>query len=396
MVVSDRLTRSVLNMGDSQMFKFYRPYFLLLALWAGGTALVLFVGKCHGQEPPTPAGKFNNEVDWAEVQRWGDRVTVSGEGPRAGSEVMFSQAMAPPALDDDQWFLTLWGTSTDPITKTWLKAFEVDPYLTPFIAEPPPEAKRKAWAHFNFYKSDDPTQSWRFRDFKIEDASELPIVTVQAPRNGRFGKPTVIIDRINLKQVGGPAGFKKRLSDTVSLWCRKLQQSGYQPPITPAQTFDPNSPAAFFSPGGSRQQNQIGGNSQIGGMQYGPSYGPQANAGFPWGPTSPPANQPISPVFPAGGPAGGDVSNLTETPQFFFHGMLVVASVIIGLFIFQLKPGVAAWFQRKADPEIAQLKALLTQLQTNGGMSSGQTQTATYSPANPPTQPNPPILGAVR
>lgn len=205
-----------------------------------------------------------DQVDKDEIARWGDRVVVAGEGPRDSGEQLYSQAMAPPADDSDQWYITVWGSSRDANSLGVVKGFERDPNLTIFTAA---AAGKRPWAHFNFYQAEDRTQRFRFQNAKM--AGPWPIITVQPPRSGAFGDPRVVIDRIDATQIGKPEELKKRIQASVDLWCKKLQQTAH-----------------LDRPGGHQQLGPVGGD---------PS--------FPWGPDVPPAVPTIQPQWPSGGPA---------------------------------------------------------------------------------------------
>ncbi len=249
-----------------------------------------------------PTAKFPNQVDQTEIQRWGDRVVVSGEGPRASDDVLYSMAMSPPADDSDQWYITVWGKSGDERTDALIRAFETSPSLASFIAIPPGDNKRP-WAHFNRYYADDPMQRWRFDEFKINVDGPLPVVTVQPPRNNNFGgiievknakgksvKRQVIIDRIEAVEMLSPETLAERIRRSVELWCHKLAQSGFIPPeklVKRVYGFEAEAKT------GKEEKPKVAHNEGSH-NQTGPS--------FPWGPTTPPPQQPINPVWPLGGP----------------------------------------------------------------------------------------------
>jgi hypothetical protein len=226
-----------------------------LVLWAVALCTAAGAQQTEGQA---------DQVDAAEIARWGDRVVVAGEGPRDSGELLFSQAMAPPEDDSDQWYITVWGSSRDANSLGVVKGFERDPNLTIFTAAAP---GKRPWAHFNFYQAEDRTQRFRFQNAKM--AGPWPIITVQPPRSGNFGDPSVVIDRIDASQIGKPADLKKRIQASVDLWCKRLQQTAH-----------------VDKPGGHQQLGPVGGD---------PS--------FPWGPDVPPAVPTIQPQWPSGGPA---------------------------------------------------------------------------------------------
>jgi hypothetical protein len=260
--------------------------------------VLLFLGAmAFGDEPPKP------QVDASEIGRWGDRVTITGEGPRDGGEQLVSAAFSSPEDDSGRWSITVWGHSKDAASLALVKAFELDARLSPFVAEPPASLKRRPWAHFNFYQADDRTQAWRFADAQIPLTGPFPIVTVQVPRNGSFsgiasivnkqGKSearALIIDRIEAAATMDPAALGKRIRSGVELYCTKLAKSGFQPP---AQLV-----AQLLEPRGTHQCDDSGSHGQ----------------GFPWGPQTPPPVPSFNPQWPPGGPAA-DVGATVEQLQ---------------------------------------------------------------------------------
>jgi hypothetical protein len=255
-------------------------------LWA------LMLSTTFAQQPqpagadkkPTELENVPTQVDKHEIDRWGPRVVVSGEGPRAGEEVLFSKAMAPPEDDSDRWFITLWGPSNDPVTLKWKTAFESSK-LAAFVADPPAGLNRKAWAHFNFLHSDDATQKWRFDDYKISLSGPFPVITVNPPRKkndqGQFlwGDPTVVVDRIDAPQLSTPEALFTRIQASVDKFCKMLVRQGRYP-----VSLMPNA-------GGPDIEHQTVY------LSHAPN-GAHAQQPFPWGPSVPPPATPFNPVFP--------------------------------------------------------------------------------------------------
>ena len=258
------------------------------------------------------------EVDRAEVLRYGDRAVVAGEGPRSAGELLYTLAMAPPADDSDQWYVTVFGSSKDPATLAVKQAFETDPHLAAFVATPPGEGRR-AWAHFNLYFADDPMQKFRFEQFKISRTGRFPCVVIQPPRDGSFGglvasqvngKTEVrmaVVDRIDAAQLGQPADLQRRITASVALWCQKLEQQGFVPPAKLAAKVRAAESLA------DRRLVQAGGHQQV---------------GFPpWGPVNPPAAPSVNPQWPAGGPAA--VANPTSAGLGFWTNILAIGLPLI-------------------------------------------------------------------
>jgi hypothetical protein len=267
-----------------------------------GTPLLKFAATCllliaaglssaiaqEQTKPPILADKA--EVDRAEILRRGANVSVAGEGMRDSADLLFTMAMSPPATDSDQWHITLFGPSNDPATLALHQAFQKDEALTRFTAGPPDG--RRAWAHYNWYRSDDRTQKFRFDEFQISGG--YPVVVLQPPRDGSFGgivpaktvegKDTtrqVVVDRID--GVRDPKSVGTRISASVKLWTQKLAKSGFVPPPKTVARYTGSDHVAHVGP-------QDAGVEEIGPAQQPP---------FP----APPPTVPFNPFFPPGGPS---------------------------------------------------------------------------------------------
>lgn len=255
-------------------------------------AVMLFLAPIADAQPQPPQ---TDQVDHGEIARWGDRVVVAGEGHRDGGEMLYSAAVATPADDSDQWFITIWGSSRDAATAQLVKAFERDPHLAAFVAPPPGEGKRP-WAHFNVYFADNSTQRWRFARHGIDLAGPFPVITVQPPLNGQFGNPKLVVDRIPANEIPSPAKLRQRIQASLALYCKKLQESVNSPRAVLAK-------ATKYASG--HEQDPVPG-------------GDRAPAGddvsFPWGPDAPPQQPAFSPQWPVNGPAA-DVSSAASLVQ---------------------------------------------------------------------------------
>lgn len=280
-ILEDGGTRVVLPHHDAYgctrtVSDFLKIAALLIAVSAAGLS-----GAAFAQEAKP------DQVDTAEIARWGDRVVVAGEGPRAGADELYTAAMATPEDDSDQWYVTVYGSSRDAASLGVVQGFERDPALAPFTATPP--GQKRAWAHFNFYRVDDVTQRFRFEQAKMHTVGPWPVITIQPPRSGNFGDPRVVVDRIEAREIGKPADLAKRIRASVALYCKKLQQT-----------------ARLDRPGGHQQ----GGHQHSGHQQAAADVGGPAS--FPWGPDVPPPVTPISPQWPLGGPAAEQAPTLVE------------------------------------------------------------------------------------
>jgi hypothetical protein len=220
------------------------------------------------------------EVDTAEVFRRGDTVTIAGEGPRSGDEEAYRAAMAPPALDDQRWYITLICSKGCAPCERLKQDFFRSPDLMAFVSAPD---EAKAWAHFNVFMAEDTTQQWRLSAYKV---TAYPTVIVQTPRDGSWGpKGTVIY------QQSGYDGDAKKLAGNMRTALRayaaKVQESrsygivlggsrqaysspynaGYNPPF-PMETQPSPVPGypSMFPPADATQPPPPPTNSNLGGI----------------------------------------------------------------------------------------------------------------------------------
>lgn len=201
--------------------------------------------KAPPTEPPKPdylQGK-SNEVDWTEVGRRGDAVSVAGTGIRSAEDVLYNLSLATPEDDSYRWNISVWGPSTDERTQALKRAFETDANLSPFVAQPPAALGGKPWAHFQLFHSDDPMQTWRYQKWDIPSTGPFPVVTIQPPRNNSWGGVTtvrgtdgkdhtvmLIVDRIEADQWKTYADLRRRIQASHRAWIDKLAKQGFIPP----------------------------------------------------------------------------------------------------------------------------------------------------------------------
>mgnify|MGYP001608249999 CR=1 FL=1 len=113
-------------------------------------------------------------------------------------------ALGPPADDSHKWFLTVItrpGCSACALLKA---EWSIKPELLAFARPGDPE---NSWSHYNVYRSDDPTQSFRWQGIQI---TEYPTVLVQPPRNGQYGDPATVV-----MQRSGYAGGAPSLAGAI-------------------------------------------------------------------------------------------------------------------------------------------------------------------------------------
>ena len=85
-----------------------------------------------------------------------------------------------------------------------------------------PDDPKESWAHYRVYRSDDTTQSWRWKNLRI---SGYPTILIQPPRNRQFGDPSTVV-----MQCAGYEGDAKQLSGAMSSCDPKVRGEGDQEP----------------------------------------------------------------------------------------------------------------------------------------------------------------------
>jgi hypothetical protein len=199
----------------------------------------------------------------AEIIRRGDLVTRTGDGLHGSATEKFTQAVDVPEDDSHKWFISVITSpgcqACEKLKADWRKS----PVLRAFAN---PDDPKESWAHYHVYRSDDTTQSWRWKNLRI---SGYPTILIQPPGNRQFGDPSTVV-----MQCAGYEGDAKQLSGAMSTAIRKYvervtknrraavapedgnrqalsdasQATGYDPPFTPI-TPDVNiPPVAPFLP----------------------------------------------------------------------------------------------------------------------------------------------------
>lgn len=154
----------------------------------------------------------------AEVIRRGDLVTHTGEGLHGSTADKFAEVMTVPEDDSHKWFISII-TSPNCAACDKLKAdWKTSTYLLAFAN---PDDAKQSWAHYRVYRSDDPTQGWRWKAIRI---ASYPTILIQPPRNRRFGDPGTVV-----MQVTGYDGDAKQLATAMSAAIRKYVEKVTQP-----------------------------------------------------------------------------------------------------------------------------------------------------------------------
>lgn len=330
------------------------------------------------------------QVETLEVLRRGDSVTIAGEGPRAGEDDLFNEAMAPPPDDNHLWFITIWTTPNCPaceaLKRDFVKAPELNAFIkqVPIVVDPMGKSELRAWAHFNVYSNTDQTQTWRRERYKI---GSFPTMVIQPPRDKTFGDPrTVVMQEVGYD--GNPAKMRDKIVKAVRLYSRKLNESNYrgQQGIISgpkaSQKVDLSSGAGQRTPPFSTPPNVDPFNPLAGPQNPYPAYPP----GYPYQPNPypsfpPPETPPVAPKTPdppapAPNPAPAPVTLTGSWGALPIATFLGIGSVVLLL-------GVQVWQMDRerrikagktpllTDAQAAQLANFLTTLGNGGGFSTG-------------------------
>lgn len=378
-------------------------------------AVALLIGyianAACGQETKLPP-----QVDTPEVHRRGTGVTIVGEGPRSGDEVLFNAALAPPPDDNHQWLITLWTTKDcqqcDALKADFQRAPELRAFIEPADVTDPKTGKtvKRAWGQFNVYAHEDETQAFRRKAYKI---TSYPTLIIQPPRNGAYGGITydqsgrvtgalVIMQEAGYK--GNPKAYRDLIVTNIRRYTKKLSDSGFHPPafavvgpqaaedegrvtsgglgqrvapFAPPPVVDPFSPLAPPAPAYPNYQPGPG-------YPYGPAVVPS----FP--PPEPPPSPPVAPkpADPAPNPTPapdakpGFLSGLMNPATWAMIGVLVLLGFKIAERVVPLTP------TKADDVALAVARKLWDALYSRA--PSGPVPVPFPVPTNPPT--NPPAL----
>ena len=193
----------------------------LLQFW--GTSLLTLCSSLALAETNVPDSAI------AEIIRRGDLVTRTVDGLHGSVTTQVAEVMAVPADDSHKWFISVI-TSPGCQACERLKAdWKSSPVLRAFAN---PDAPKESWAHFRIYRSDDTTQSWRWKKLRI---SGYPTILIQPPRNRKFGDPSTVV-----MQCAGYEGDAKQLSGAMSSAIRKYVEKQAKNRREPAVSVDGN------------------------------------------------------------------------------------------------------------------------------------------------------------
>lgn len=121
-----------------------------------------------------------------EILRRGSLVEHVGVGISDDSAAI-AEAMRPPADDSHKWFISIISTPNCRYCTQLERDFSTSSYLLAFAN---PHDYKTSWSHYNIYRSNDATQTWRFKKLKLVG---YPTLVVQPPRSGEFGDPATVV-----------------------------------------------------------------------------------------------------------------------------------------------------------------------------------------------------------
>ena len=157
--------------------------------------------------------KDDGEKVKEEVDRRGDMVQPIGAAS-AGEADYIADALDPPENDSDRWFISVVTYGDEHKNSERLKYDIIhDKLLKSWINVEHPE---KSFTHYQCRDVLDTTQEhWfagiqQYIDTAMKDKSKFPLIVIQPPENGKFGKPEVVAGVIS-----GYDGDVKKLITSV-------------------------------------------------------------------------------------------------------------------------------------------------------------------------------------
>lgn len=188
-----------------------------------------------------------------EIARRGSHVEMTGT-IRSG---LMAAALSPPAEDSAKWFLTLVVKPGQAESERMRQVLQSDPALKAWVDASDPA---KSTMHYQVRSVDDQTQTDWLSGLQpaIKDWG-LPLVVLQPPKNGQFGKQTNIVKLIRGAMSGEE--LSTRLRAGIVHYVQEIELKpdgtpkrvgiGVDPPfhVTPAQpTPAPNVPPVEWPP----------------------------------------------------------------------------------------------------------------------------------------------------
>ena len=185
------------------------------------------------------------QVDRDSVLRMGNSVQIIDGTYRSDNDFLFGQVMGPPPDDNGKWFISVVAKRDDAASLKLKADWSSSPDLMA-LARPNLNEQKESWSHFNWYLSDDKSQSFRFEKLQI---ANHPTVLVQPPRNGQYGDPKTIVYQ------GVYQGDPKKQADAIRNSIRRYLTKfpvpaptpvkdagviGLDPPWNPPSKADPN------------------------------------------------------------------------------------------------------------------------------------------------------------
>jgi hypothetical protein len=137
------------------------------------------------------AAAADKDVPWraqSEIARRGamvervDGITGSGDPLSA-----IALAMQPPEDDSYKWLFTLVTMRSCQWCEQARRDFDNDPKLKAWVDT---KNYAKSWAHWQVVQIEDPSQAWRWKEFR---PTSFPTLIVQPPANGSWGDPHTIV-----------------------------------------------------------------------------------------------------------------------------------------------------------------------------------------------------------
>lgn len=183
------------------------------------------------EQVPIAAEQISQDVPQKskeEVERRGDMIQQMGTA-QAGEEDYIADALDPPEKDDDKWWITLVVNGTEHKPSERLKYDLIhDKILKSWVNV---EEPAKSFTHYQVRDIALGTQDHWFDGIKTyieagkENPDTFPLVVIQPPENGKFGKPEFIVGVV----IGYDGNVKKlvtNIRNKIKFYIRKMLDEG--------------------------------------------------------------------------------------------------------------------------------------------------------------------------
>lgn len=142
-------------------------------------------GRWEWRSPATPVPD-NPEVNTDAVHRMGDYARHI-DGLQSEPDLFAEAVGGPPPSDADKWHISVITMTACPACTKLKRDWQVNANLRAFAK---PDEPKASWAHFGYFDKADASQSWRWKDIRVDS---YPTIIMQPPRTGKYGDPRTVV-----------------------------------------------------------------------------------------------------------------------------------------------------------------------------------------------------------